>query len=59
MKSETFAVRSADYRDVSLRLLNALAGNRNTLQHKLNADHILLLTKLLPSLVGKIAQAGI
>jgi len=59
MKSETFAVRSADYRDVSLRLLNALAGNRNTLQHKLNADHILLLPEIVPSLVGKIAQAGI
>ena len=59
LKVETFAVRAADYRDVQMRLLNALSGVKNTLQHRLEKDQIPVLKEIVPSLVSKLAQQGI
>lgn len=59
MKIETFAVRAADYRDVAMRLLNALSGVRNTLNFQLKAEQIPVLKEIVPSLVSKLAREGI
>ena len=59
LKVETFAVRAADYRDVQMRLLNALSGGKNALIHKLAKDQIPVLQEIVPSLVSKLAREGI
>ena len=59
MKIETFAVRAADYRDVAMRLLNALSGVRNTLKIKIEPNQIPVFIEIVPSLVSKLAQEGI
>ena len=59
LKVETFAVRAADYRDVQMRLLNALSGGKNALIHKLGKDQIPVLQEIVPSLVSKLAREGI
>lgn len=59
MKIETFAVRAADYRDVAMRLLNALSGVRNTLKIKIEPNQIPVFMEIVPSLVSKLAQEGI
>ncbi len=46
LKVETFAVRAADYRDVQMRLLNALSGGKNALIHKLAKDQVPCYRKL-------------
>jgi phosphotransferase system enzyme I (PtsI) len=42
-----------------MRLLNALSGVKNTLQHRLEKDQIPVLKEIVPSLVSKLAQQGI
>ena len=59
LKVETFAVRAADYRDVQMRLLNALSGGKNALIHKLAKDQVPVLQEIVPSLVSKLAREGI
>lgn len=59
LKVETFAVRAADYRDVQMRLLNALSGVKNALRHRLEKDQIPVLKEIVPSLVSKLAPQGI
>ncbi|MDY0218003.1 MAG: phosphoenolpyruvate--protein phosphotransferase [Candidatus Cloacimonas acidaminovorans] len=59
LKVETFAVRAADYRDVQMRLLNALSGGKNALIRKLEKDQVPVLQEIVPSLVSKLAREGI
>ena len=59
LKVETFAVRAADYRDVQMRLLNALSGVKNAFIRKLEKDQIPVLQEIVPSLVSKLAREGI
>ena len=59
LQVESFALRAADFRDVGIRLINALCGASETLPDNLESDHIPLLSRITPSLVSKLAHAGI
>ncbi len=59
MSVEAFALKAADYRDLGTRLLNALSGISTALPDDLEADQIPILPEMTPSLVSKLAKAGI
>jgi phosphotransferase system enzyme I (PtsI) len=59
MSVETFALRAADYRDIGTRLLNSISGIDSVLPESLDSDQIPILSEMTPSLVSKLAVAGI
>lgn len=59
MSVESFALRAADYRDVGTRLLNALNGITGTLPHDMESDHIPIFNEITPSMVSRLASAGL
>ncbi len=59
MSVESFALKAADYRDIGTRLLNALSGTSTLLPEDWEADQIPILHDMTPSLVNKLAHAGI
>lgn len=59
MPVELFAAKAADYRDVGTRLLNALNGISISLPEDLEADQVLIFKEMTPSLIAKLAHAGV
>jgi len=59
MSVETFALKAADYRDIGTRLLNWLSGTGSDLPAELEPDQIPILAEMTPSLVSKLAKAGV
>lgn len=59
MSVESFALRAADYRDVGTRLLNALNGITGTLPKDMESDHIPIFAEITPSMVSRLAGAGV
>lgn len=59
MKVDAFAIRAADYKDVGARLLNALQGISGSLPDDLESNHVPIFHEMTPSLVSKLAHAGI
>lgn len=59
MSNNYFAQRADDYRDVAQRLMTAILGKDQKTETKYDADDIVFLKEITPSLVTKLSKSGV